>query len=79
MDETIIGNLRLNVIEGDIIPSFNNDSGDLKIAVEGENESGKIRLTVNKLSGRTSAEDDTPTNVTKVADVTITCEDLVAS
>ena len=78
-DGNIIGNLKLSVLDGDLYPTFETDSNDdIRIVLRDsdEGESGKIRLTVNRLSG-TSNDDGVPDNATSVTATNITVTDLV--
>jgi len=78
-DGNIIGNLKLSVLDGDLYPTFETDSDDdlrivLRDSAEGEN--GKIRLTVNRLSGALNA-DGVPAYATSVTSINITVTDLI--
>ena len=77
VDNTVIGNLKLSVLDGDFYPTFDNGSGDIKIILDGsdEGETGTIRLTVNKLTGEDV--DGVPGNATSVGSQNISVSDLV--
>jgi len=77
VDNTVIGNLKLSVLDGDFYPTFDNGSGDIKILLDGsdEGETGTIRLTVNKLTGEDV--DGVPGNATSVGSQNISVADLV--
>lgn len=76
VDKTILGNLRLSVIDGDLYPTFDDSTGEIKIVLNGsdEGESGTIRLTVNRLSG--ADVDGVPGDATSVASQNISVIDL---
>jgi Putative cell wall-binding domain len=84
VDNTIIGDLKLSVLDGDLTPTFTGSgtSDDpYKIAVAGDDgESGTIRLTVNRLTGDSTATDSDgnaiPANAASVANQNITVSDL---
>lgn len=77
VDNTIIGNLKLSVLDGDLYPTFDNASGDIKILLDGSDagENGTIRLTVNKLTGEDV--DGVPGSATSVGSQNISVADLV--
>ena len=77
VDNTIIGSLKLSVIDGDLFPTFDNTSGDIKILLDGssDGENGTIRLTVNKLTGEDV--NGVPGNATSVVSQNISVADLV--
>ncbi|MHB8125717.1 MAG: cell wall-binding repeat-containing protein [Desulfitobacteriaceae bacterium] len=80
VDGTIIGNLKLSVLDGDLTPTFTGTNADanLKIAVtsDTEGESGTIRISVNKLSGVLD-DNGVPSYATSVTSKNLTVTDLV--
>jgi hypothetical protein len=77
IDGTIIGNLKLSVLDGDLTPTFDvADLDNIKVAVDGDDgENGTIRLSVNKLNGELDAN-DVPANATNVTSKNLTVTDL---
>jgi hypothetical protein len=78
IDNTVIGSLKLSVVEGDFYPTFTtNEKGDIRILLEGsdEGENGIIRLTVNNLTGEDV--NGVPSDATSVGFQNIYVTDLV--
>ena len=78
VDNTVIGNLKLTVIEGDLYPTFTtNENGEIKIILKGsdDGENGTIRLMVNKLTGEDV--NGVPANATSVGSQDIDVVDLI--
>ena len=76
VDNTIIGNLKLSVLDGDLYPTFDDSTGDIKIILNGsdDGENGTIRLTVNQLTGRDI--NGVPSDATSVGSQNISVTDL---
>ena len=77
VDKTVLGNLKLSVLDGDLYPTFDDSTGEIKIILEGsdEGENGTIRLTVNRLTG--ARVDGIPAYATSVSSQNILVTDLV--
>ena len=78
VDRTVIGNLKLSVLDGDLYPTFEDNDDDIYVVLHDsdEGETGKIRLTVNKLTGGDVNEDGAPDNATSITSTNITVDDL---
>jgi hypothetical protein len=77
VDQTVIGDLKLSVLDGDLYPTFDNSTEDIRIVLNGsdDGENGTIRLTVNQLTG--ADINGIPSDATSVANQNICVTDLI--